>query len=309
MGELHQLIIRHGKQKAQELLGDVDRRILDTAADFLADEDCEIGVTFSGFCLVSLPHRRLDVNEIWVRNGNRVSLTLEPGTIPGTKRKVGVPYGAKARMMLLYLQGEAIRNNSPEVELGPSMHAWMRRMGVSLGGKSYHDLRDQMRRISLCHLTFSYEDDGRVEFTKDPIVKAGSVEAFDNTNPEQGRLWQETLRLGDTFYDMLKKHPVPLLESAIRALSSQSQALDIYIWLAYRLHVLERDTAISWEKLLAQFGAGYSRTRDFKRRFCLSLQQALAVYPEAEVKVTRGGIVLSPSAPPVPERSLLVARG
>jgi RNA-directed DNA polymerase len=59
-----------------------------------------------------------------------------------------------ARLILLYLQTEAVRSNNPEVELGRSMHAWLARMGIPAGGKNYKLVSEQARRISACRLTF-----------------------------------------------------------------------------------------------------------------------------------------------------------
>lgn len=65
-----------------------------------------------------------------------------------------------ARLILLYLQTEAVRTNDPEVELGRSMHAWLSRMGISAGGKNYKLVGEQARRISACRLTFLTEMPG-----------------------------------------------------------------------------------------------------------------------------------------------------
>jgi hypothetical protein len=78
--------------------------------------------------------------------------------------------------------------------------------------------------------------------------------------------------------------------------------LDIYIWLAYRLHALSGDVEISWPSLHAQFGAGYSRIRDFRAGFLAGLELATAVYPEAKVGIAERGIVLRPSRPAVTKR-------
>jgi hypothetical protein len=44
---------------------------------------------------------------------------------------VGVPFGSRARLILLYLQTQALRSRSREVELGRSMREWLRRMGIA----------------------------------------------------------------------------------------------------------------------------------------------------------------------------------
>ena len=44
---------------------------------------------------------------------------------------------------LLYLQTQAVRTGSREVELGRSMRDWMERMGLSVGGETARSLREQ----------------------------------------------------------------------------------------------------------------------------------------------------------------------
>jgi hypothetical protein len=45
---------------------------------------------------------------------------------------------------------------------------------------------------------------------------------------------------------------VPLDESAIRAIHNSIMALDVYCWLAYRLHALTAPKAITWAGSLGQ---------------------------------------------------------
>jgi hypothetical protein len=59
---------------------------------------------------------------------------------------------------------------------------------------------------------------------------------------------------------------VPVLETAIRQSRDRSMSLDIYVWLAWRLHRLTKATSISWPAPHAQFGAGYKAVRQLKRK-------------------------------------------
>ena len=81
-------------------------------------------------------------------------------------------------------------------------------------------------------------------------------------------------------------------------------AIDIYIWLAYRLHVLSKATPISWLSLHTQFGAGFKHLRQFKPTFADALALATAVYPEAKIEIGQDGLTLNPSTPPIPERQI-----
>ncbi len=76
-------------------------------------------------------------------------------------------------------------------------------------------------------------------------------------------------------------------------------ALDIYCWLTYRMSYLRRPTNIPWAALQMQFGAEYSRVRDFKKYFLLQLKKVEQVYRNARVESTERGLLLKPSPPHV----------
>ena len=121
------------------------------------------------------------------------------------------------------------------------------------------------------------------------------------SHEREGRL-RRTVKLSKNFYEALTRHPVPLRESAIRTLSDNSQSLDIYCWLAHRLHALGKACLITWKSLYAQFGTSYNLMKNLRSRFLDSLHVAVAVYPEARVDADATGIVLRPSRPPFPPR-------
>jgi hypothetical protein len=246
--------------------------------------------------MTSLPHKRID-DPFWKRQGNRTTLLVESGR-DRNGELIGVPYGSLARLILLYLQTEAVRTGNPEVELGRSMKDWMTRMSLSAGGKTYQLVGEQARRISGCRLTFftdltTAELRSNGAFVQSSISMAGIAE-------EQPTLWQDRVRLDDGFWRSLKEHPVPVREEALRAIGTRSFAIDVYIWLAYRLHALTRPTPVTWAAIHAQFGAGFRLIRQLKPTFLEALQMALAVYPEASVQVEDSGLLLHPSPPAIP---------
>lgn len=299
---LHQLVQLHGRERAKEMVSAKQRALVDIAAEVLADEGQRVGISYTGFCLTSLPHKRLPDDQVWTKQGHRVSLLVEPGHMMVRKKTVryGVPYGARARMILLYLQGQAILSNNREIELGRSLSAWMQRMGIVWGGESARAIREQAARISACSLKFFWEDDNAEGWAAGRIVTSGLRLVDGITGDAQGSLWEDRVTLDDTFFRALQDHPVPLREAAIRELRDRSMSLDLYVWLAYRLHSLAKPTAISWTSIHAQFGSGYAKMHHFKPGFRESLAAALAAYPEARVEVGDAGMTLHPSRPPVP---------
>ena len=289
----------------------VERELIDTAARFY-DTASTVGVTYSGFCVISLPHRRLPSNGMaWERRvpHHPCSLTIEPGslTLNGQKHEFGVPYGAAGRLILLWLQTEALKTDTRVVRLGSSMYSWMRMMGTHAGGQNYKAIREQAMRLAACRLQFVWtgKAEGRsaMRFKKDTIVEEGMLFGdLQDEDPRQSRLWEDTVVLSRTFYEELKKHPVPIKLNAVQAIFRSSLAIDVYIWLAYRLRALEGRTHVGWTALRDQFGPQYSRIRDFKDPFIKALQMTLCVYEEAKVDIDDKGVILYPSPPAVPER-------
>lgn len=305
MAEIHDLIIRHGKDGARQMLPVEDRHLVEQAAAMLEESDPALGITYTGFCLTALPHKKLGDSEVWEQTGHNVSLLIAPGQIPDKRGKgitVGVPYGSRARLILLYLQTQAVRSSSPEVELGSSMANWLKRMGITLGGKQYRDVQDQANRISACNLTFIWQNNGSIQHCKDSIIQGGI--RFTDPGDNQPRLFEDTVRLSNNFYKALKEHPVPIAEPALRHIANISLAIDIYIWLAYRLHSISprHPTTITWTALHGQFGTGYAKLFHFRPRFIDALKEALAVYPDAKVDITDAGLVLHQSRPPILEK-------
>ena len=151
MGAVHELLLAQGK--ADALKGDVRRPVIEAAAAYLSDEIGGTGWLYSGWCQAALPHKRLADEQVWEVTSDVVRLVVRPGLRPrdgieGDLISVGVPYGACARLILLYLQSEALRTGDPEVRLGRSMRA--------VGGRTVTIIRDQAERLSRCSLVLPH---------------------------------------------------------------------------------------------------------------------------------------------------------
>lgn len=304
MSGIHELILKQGIERVKARTADkLDRQCIDTAFAVMTDEEERVGTIHAGFAMTGLPHKAIS-DRVWVRQGGNVKLRVESG-IDVSDQPVGLPFGAIARIILLYLQTEAVRTRSREVELGRSMNHWLSTMGINNGGKTYRLVREQSRRLSLCRLTFyRMVDEATIitngSFVRDAILPTRELDQFP--------LWREAVRLDEGFYQSLIDHPLPVREAAIREIGHRSMALDVYIWLAYRLHQLTRPTAVSWKALHDQFGGGFQHVRQFRAKFKEPLVLALAAYPQAVVDVNETGVRLYPSSPPVAERSTGVTR-
>lgn len=218
----------------------------------------------------------------WEIAAEKVRLVVEPGRRPsgekgdGPLEFMGVPFGSHARLILLYLQTEALRTNSREIELGRSLRDWLGRIGVSVGGRTGKLVKDQAERISRCRLTFHLQGAKSAGLINQSIVDRALF--IEDTEAPQGRLSLEMAKLSEGFFEQLQRHPVPLEEAAIRAINNNPAALDCYLWLAYRLHALNAPRLVTWKALKGQFGGGFKEAYHFKNKWSQSLQLALAVY-------------------------------
>jgi Plasmid encoded RepA protein len=297
MAQIHDLILQQGIEvtRAQSITK-AERIAAEAAFKIMTDEEQRIGIIHAGFAMTALPHRAT-TETIWERQSGDVKLLLESGRTSVTE-SAGLPYGSVARMILLYLQTEAVKTRSRDVELGRSMNTWLNSMGMGNGGHNYNLVREQSKRLSLCRLTFLRVTPNQKFITNGSFVH-DAILPNDDADDNQFQFWRPCVRLDEGFFKSLIEHPLPVREAAIRSLGHRSMAIDIYLWLAYRLHVLEKPIKLTWHNLADQFGSGFADIKNFKKKFREPLALALAAYPDAKVMAENGGLVLHPSRPPV----------
>lgn len=279
-----------------------ERRRVDWAMEARVREGEDVSFLHAGFCMAALPHRRPKHDtEPWIRANGRFKLAVWPGRMlraDGSYIDVGVPYGTKARLILLYLMTAAIQTGSRSVPTERSMSAWLRKIGLPVTGGlrgTIKPVREQALRISRCSFTLRFdEEDGRASLLDRRMVEGLHLWAADETGE-----WPESVELTEAFYEHLLRHAVPLDESAIATLKSSALALDLYVWLAYRLPRLKRPTSLTWHQVVPQFGSQIKSLTSFAQNFREALLDVLAVYPGARIEIVTGGIELHPSPPAV----------
>jgi hypothetical protein len=245
----------------------------------------------------------------------------------------GVPFGIYPRLLMSWVATEAVRNQSPVIELGDSLRFFLREIldlrsdgGGSRGSASR--VTEQMKRLFGSLITAQYS--GGLEkrgFLLKNVLLAEEMEldkrdedAFNELeNPkdpsdenalwapqaaqEVGR-WKSHVRLTESFFKECITNPVPIDLRAYKSLRASPLAMDIYAWLSYRMsYTQSRSKPIRWESLMMQFGTGLSISsidqakRDFKKAFLKALKHVLIVYPQANIDIQEDGLVLLPSRP------------
>ena len=139
------------------------------------------------------------------------------------------------------------------------------------------------------------------------LEKALAIEAVDANSAGEHELWwspqdpaprpfwHTNVVLGREFFDEITRSVVPVDMRALRLVKRSPLALDIYVWLTYRMSYLKRPCLIPWDELRTQFGSDYQRTRDFQVRFCSQMPQVIGVYPDLRVQTAQTGVLLKPS--------------
>lgn len=316
MGELHrQLLLQGFDQMVAEAVTPADQRRLQWAREILSLEQDTVNYLHSGFCQAALPHREpKNPNEPWIRRNGTYQLVIRPGILPLRDRivPVAVPYGTKARLIMIYFQTEAVRTRSQVVDLGPNMASWLKRMGLTTSGGSrgsYAPVREQALRIARCEFTMRFERGADEARLSDQRIVDGMDLWQDADGPEDTargrRAWVRHVRLSDAFFAHLMEHSVPLSEEAIARLKHSSLALDLYVWLTYRLHRLRRETTVPWHAISDHFGSE-SGHRQLAFRLKEVLKDVAAVYPDANIEASPRGITLRPSRPSVAVPSVAV---
>lgn len=264
----------------------------------------------SVLCQTFLPYRDpKDVREYYQRQGNAV-LLLKAGELMNPKtqefHKVGLPYGAKARLVLAHINTMAIKTQNPVVSVEDSLTAFVKRLGLDTGGKTIKSVKEQVMRLAGSTLRIGYmTEENKARTAKLDIID--DMEVWLAKDDRQRVLWSGVIKLSDKFFNSLCEHSIPLDERALASLANNAFALDIYCWLAQRLHRVRHDKPqfITWGALKEQFGSNYKTMKKFREKFRATLKLVQYIYPDAKLEdVGIRGILLKNSPPPISYRSL-----
>jgi Plasmid encoded RepA protein len=312
-------INKKSRNSRSQKLSLIQERALRTASEITLDPPEQIAYQHTVLCQTCLPYR--DPGETirkWAREQGQVSLFLIAGEAknPQTNQwvELGLPFGPKARLILSHLNSEALKNGSPVIEVEDSLTAFVRRIqdplrrGRSVTGPEIRKFKDQLSRLAAATIRFAVNLDNRSIQVNSQIVTA-----FDLWFPKDNRqrvLWPTTIQLSQDYFNSLAKHAVPLDERALSALAHSAMALDLYCWLAQRLHRIPqgKPQLVPWGSLHKQFGQGYNRVRNFRRDFLTTLRLVQTQYSAAHFDLGEKGLYLSHSLPPVPPKLMLIGR-
>jgi hypothetical protein len=287
------------------------KRLIDAHAEIIDSQPDEKAYLHSILCQTGLPYKPTDLRR-WQRRQGAASLLIEAGSAldprTGDFVELGLPHGERPRLILIHLSTEAVRTSSPTIEVGSSLTAFARSIGVDTNGPSIRRFKDQLARLAASTVRLGVVANGRAMQINTQIVSG--IDLWMPKDANQRVLWPSTVTLSADYFASLQQHAVPLDPRAIATLAGSALALDVYVWLAQRLHRISegKPQTITWPALKAQFGPDYDRARKFREKFVLVLKAVLTVYPKARIEITDAGLVLWDSPPPVLKKQISMPR-
>jgi len=285
-----------------------EHKLIKTAAEIASErpDDEDRGYMHSIMCQVGLPRSQVEGTS-FERTSGGAGLLVEAGKLWDGKQFVQqpIPYGPMPRLVLAWMNTYAVRFNTSEIPVGDSASEFLRMLGKSTnGGKrgAFTTFKKQVQALSACRMTLGFNANGMAHTYEGKPIK--HFEAWIAASEDQRPLWPGSVTFSEDYYQTLKAHAVPLDLRAFMALKGSAWAMDVYAWLAQRLHRIEgRPVILHWASLRAQFAQEYEgkdADKDFKKKFLPALRDALTVYPQARVKQVTGGVMLMASPPPIP---------
>lgn len=207
----------------------------------------------------------------------------------------GIPYGIYPRLMTSWITTEAVRTQSPVLELGDSLRQFLREVieARSDGGGSRGTgklVTEQMKRLFGSLITANYNKaDGKTRgFSLRNVMIAEAMDLAPGFDlgvdvptvhdagasggsgvpgdalwlPQQkadAGAWQSQVQLTEAFFRECIENPVPIDLRAYKSLRGSPLAMDIYTWLTYRMSYTQKQTRpIPWESLMMQFGSQFN---------------------------------------------------
>jgi hypothetical protein len=247
----------------------------------------------------------------WERRQDGIIIRVHPHEAWDGRRLY--PYGVFPRLLMFWVGWIILKDRDADgsreartIYIGQHFHEFARTFDIQIRSKQREMVLSQMVRLFCSRISISRGKAQEQEWTFiDPTIK-GRL-AWEDTNLTNRLTPESYVILGETFYNLIREHPVPIDIRAICGLKHSAMCLDLYTWASYQTYRLAnpRDgrkpepRLFSWKQLMYQFGCSYRYPSEFKEKLPNVLRQVHKVYPELTVELLHEGLKLYPSRPAV----------
>ena len=295
--------------KNQELSPVAKRRTKLVYESYMEEpDDREMLFQAAAMCQVYLPRKELtDPSQMWETESGKFTMSVIPlpistNAITHKNDFLGLPYGTRARIILANINSVAVQQQSRIIDVSSgNLTQFVKEMDMTDGGSQINGVREQIARLSNCIMRLTFDGEAFQDSSNMPIVSRFTV----FKDGRQVQRWPEYIELSEQYFNNLVEHAVPLARTHIAALSNHSTAIDLYCFLAHRLHRIPqgRPQFLGWKTLKDQFGNEYSRMVDFRINFKRTCQLVQSVYRDAKIEEKGAkGLMLYNSPTPIPKQ-------
>ena len=258
------------------------------------EERLDVSFISRSFAMTGLPLRKLEVRDFG-RDDSHFSISISSNLIriPGYGEFIpGLPYGAKARLLVLWMTTRARETGCRHLEIG-RIDDWMASVGIPPHHDNVAMAKSQLVRLSTTTFSMMLKKENLEFFKSDTLIDSVVFTADDMIHYAEGNLAKVRFPLG-----------IELSE-----ISSNAMAIDALLYMIYRLPRIPRgeDVLVTWRQLVAWFGNREPMSK-FRQTFRGSIEKAKDAYVGADIDITDEGLILRYS-PPMETRRLIAVNG
>lgn len=246
----------------------------------------------------------------WTHTNGDIALRIESGYHPETNQLLGIPGGGTARLLMGHIATEVVVKRSRCVNLGETISALLRTLGLHEAGDRYQEVRDQVTRLAFARIS-------RIDRRRDPGYSV-QFAVEQSLLADEIRFWEMehrrgsdgmsgfggSLRLTPAFFEEVLAGSVPVDPRVLVYFRKSPLTMDLYVWLTYKCAYMERcgrsEISISWRQLHGQFPASYGSAKPFARRVRRALAEIQGIWPTLKYETPRGRLMLRKARPHVP---------
>src|SRR3954449_1872579 len=176
------------------MVSNIQRRLLNLATDIATSPADDLVFIHTIMAQCALPAAKPPKNVmVWERRQGRATLLVEAGRAINPKTRhfeqLGLPYGPKARLLLMHLNSEAVRRQSPVIPVEDTMTAFFRRlMGRTQDGRQAKMLKTQLAALAAATFRMGILHDEDRAFQVDTKV-VGAFDLWFQNETGQRVLW------------------------------------------------------------------------------------------------------------------------
>lgn len=289
------------QQQALDLGYLEDQALAESPAPDLSQE-IELGFVTSAMVFAALPHKAVK-DHIFKRKSGDTTLTVM------NDPDIGIPYGRYPRLLLAHICTLAKRTGESRIFLGENQAEFVRQLGLKHDGAGKRSqtalLKQSAIQLFTASIRLNNATENKFNFQNLEVASQGSLIWTPHTNDGgmEKYIWKGFIDLSDSFFKQCVDHSFPIDLKTIQSFRS-SVAIDIYVWLTYRMNTLNKPLKITWRQLKFQFGSEYSDdaigVKNFKAKFLAQMKLVLEQYKYANVAATTEYLELSPSNTHIP---------